>query len=58
MCFQMQIYDCDGNVLHDLISDNMNRRCIVMEVHPTQAIYVGGNAFGRLHVFSTKNQFI
>jgi len=58
MCFQMQVYDCEGNVLHDLISKNMKSRCNVMEVHPTQAIYVGGNTYGRLHIFSTKNQLI
>ncbi|XP_029344274.1 WD repeat-containing protein 76-like isoform X2 [Acyrthosiphon pisum] len=55
---RMQVYDCEGNVLHDLISKNMKSRCIVMEVHPTQAIYVGGNTYGRLHIFSTKNQLI
>lgn len=54
----MQVYDCEGNVLHDLISKNMKSRCIVMEVHPTQAIYVGGNTYGRLHIFSTRNQLI
>lgn len=35
----------------------MSTYCPVIEVHPTQAIYVGGNATGRLHIFSTEEQF-
>ncbi|XP_026813789.1 WD repeat-containing protein 76-like [Rhopalosiphum maidis] len=53
---RMQVFDCNGNVLHDLISKNMTSRCLVIEVHPTQAIYVGGNTYGRIHIFSTKKQ--
>jgi len=52
----MQVFDCNGNVLHDLISENMTSRCLVIEAHPTQAIYVGGNTYGRIHIFSTKKQ--
>lgn len=52
----MQIYCSDGNLLHNLISENVTTYCPVIEVHPTQAIYVGGNASGRLHVFSTEQQ--
>lgn len=43
--------------MHNLISENMSTYCPVIEVHPTQAIYVGGNATGRLHIFSTEEQF-
>lgn len=55
--FQLQIYHSDGNLLHTLISDRMTTYCPVIEVHPTQAIYVGGNSSGRLHIFSTEQQF-
>ncbi|XP_027850967.2 WD repeat-containing protein 76-like [Aphis gossypii] len=53
-----QVFDCDGNVLHDLISENMTMRFSAIEVHPTQAIYVGGNSYGRINIFSTKKQLI
>lgn len=53
-----QVFGCDGNVLHDLISENMTKRFSVIEVHPTQAIYVGGNTYGRINIFSTKKQLI
>lgn len=56
MCLQIQIYCSDGNLLHNLISQNMTTYCPVIEVHPTQAIYVGGNSSGKLHIFSTKQQ--
>lgn len=53
---RIQVYNCAGHELHNLISTNMTTYCPVIEVHPTQAIYVGGNASGRLHIFSTKEQ--
>lgn len=42
--------------MHTLQSENMTTYCPVVEVHPTQAIYVGGNASGRLFIYSTKEQ--
>jgi len=56
MYFQIQVYSSTGHVLHNLMSTDMTTYCPVIEVHPTQAIYVGGNASGRLHIFSTKEQ--
>ncbi|XP_025195814.1 WD repeat-containing protein 76-like [Melanaphis sacchari] len=55
---RIQIYNSAGNVLHSLISTDMTTYCPVIEVHPTQAIYVGGNGSGRLHIFSTKEQLL
>ncbi|XP_026811576.1 WD repeat-containing protein 76-like [Rhopalosiphum maidis] len=53
---RIQVYNCSGNVLHNLTATEMTTYCPVIEVHPTQAIYVGGNGSGRLHIFSTKKQ--
>lgn len=53
---RIQVYNCAGHVLHNLMSTDMTTYCPVIEVHPTQAIYVGGNGSGRLHIFSTKEQ--
>lgn len=53
---RIQVYNCAGHVLHNLMNPNMSTYCSVIEVHPTQAIYVGGNGSGRLHIFSTKQQ--
>lgn len=36
----------------------MTKRFSVIEVHPTQAIYVGGNTYGHINIFSTKKQLI
>lgn len=50
----MEIYRSDGTLLHNLIDEvHMNTYCTVIEAHPTQAIYVGGNASGRIHIYST-----
>lgn len=53
----MQIYCADGSLLHNLTDSNITTYNPVIEAHPTQAIYVGGNGTGRLHVFCTKEQF-
>ncbi|XP_015365077.1 PREDICTED: WD repeat-containing protein 76-like [Diuraphis noxia] len=53
---RIQVYNSAGHVLHILQSTDMTTYCPVIEVHPTQAIYVGGNGSGRLHIFSTKEQ--
>jgi len=54
---RLQIYRADGSLLHNLQqSVSFNTYCPVIEVHPTQAIYVGGNSSGRIHIFSTKKQ--
>ncbi|XP_050435279.1 WD repeat-containing protein 76-like [Adelges cooleyi] len=54
---RMQVYDSKGALLHALIADDvMTTYCPVIEVHPSQAIYVGGNASGKLHIFSTEKQ--
>lgn len=44
--------------MHNLTSVNMVTYCPVIEVHPTQAIYVGGNSSGSLHIFSTEQQLL
>lgn len=48
----MEIYSSDGTLLHNLVDVNMTTYCPVIEVHPTQAIYVGGNSSGRIHIYS------
>ncbi|XP_050548765.1 WD repeat-containing protein 76-like [Daktulosphaira vitifoliae] len=54
---RIQVYDFKGKLLHTLISeDYLTTYVPVIEVHPSQAIYVGGNASGRLHIFNTENQ--
>lgn len=35
----------------------MQAYCLVIETHPTQAIYAGSNGTGSIYIFSTKDQF-
>ncbi|VVC43138.1 Hypothetical protein CINCED_3A001417 [Cinara cedri] len=50
---RIEMYSSSGILLHNLIDkDYMTTYCPVIEAHPTQAIYVGGNSSGRIHIYS------
>lgn len=49
---QIQVYDCEGNILRNLSDPEvLGSVCSLNVFHPTRNVLVGGNSSGRVHVF-------
>uniref|UniRef100_A0A1B6CKM1 WD repeat-containing protein 76 n=1 Tax=Clastoptera arizonana TaxID=38151 RepID=A0A1B6CKM1_9HEMI len=50
---RIQIYNGNGVIMKQIMSDDMTTICPVLDFHPTQPILAGGDSVGRVYIFST-----